>query len=54
MMSIQSGAMTKHLRKIIVNTGIKALDKTLLNVVIWLLFISSILTYFILDKEKLC
>ena len=45
--------MTKKLRRSIVNLGVKALDKTVINIVIWLAFVSSVLTYFILDKDKL-
>lgn len=45
--------MTKTAKKIIVKIGLKALDKTLLNVFIWLLFLSSVLTYFVIDRQKL-
>ncbi len=45
--------MTKKLRRSIVSLGVKALDKTVINIVIWLAFVSSVLTYFILDKQKL-
>lgn len=45
--------MQKKVKKTIVYLGLKALDKTFINVVVWLLFISSVITYFIVDKQKL-
>lgn len=41
------------MRSLIVAIGVKALDKTVINITIWLLFVSSVTTYFILDKQKL-
>ena len=45
--------IVKNVKKTIVYLGLKALDKTFINVVVWLLFISSVITYFIVDKQKL-
>lgn len=45
--------MKKSIKKTIIKIGVKSLDRTVINIVIWLLFVSTVLTYFVIDKEKL-